>query len=111
MMTNEEREKIMEGLSREQLDRYRRLMKDIRRDVKNVLRRRITFTELINSGIVDIPEELRRCVEAIFERDAMGPDVGEPAIDFRLWRDVDEYIRLSDFKHKRPVALIFGSYT
>lgn len=40
------------------------------------------------------------------------PKVGQPAPDFEL-RDIDgkRKVRLSAFKGKQPVALIFGSYT
>ena len=40
------------------------------------------------------------------------PKVGDRAPDFELW-DVDGQnpVRLSDFKGRRPVALIFGSFT
>lgn len=44
--------------------------------------------------------------------DALAPRVGDIAPDFEL-RDVDgdNPVRLSDFKDRKPVALIFGSFT
>jgi peroxiredoxin len=44
--------------------------------------------------------------------DATAPKVGDVAPDFEL-RDVDgeNPVRLSDFKGKLPVALVFGSFT
>jgi peroxiredoxin len=44
--------------------------------------------------------------------DALAPKVGDMAPDFEL-RDAEDKdpVRLSDFRGKRPVALIFGSYT
>ncbi len=44
--------------------------------------------------------------------DALAPKVGDVAPDFEL-RDVsgDNPVRLSDYIGKKPVALIFGSYT
>jgi len=44
--------------------------------------------------------------------DALAPKVGGPAPDFEL-HDIQGInpIRLSDFKGKKPVALIFGSFT
>ncbi len=44
--------------------------------------------------------------------DALAPKKGEPAPDFELW-DVEGKVsvRLSDFRGKKPVALIFGSFT
>lgn len=52
-------------------------------------------------------------------RQGKGPDEGKPAPDFKLKLlkeegDEDEepeYVQLSSFKDKRPVVLIFGSYT
>jgi len=39
-------------------------------------------------------------------------DEGDPAPDFTLKKmDGDEEVTLSQFQGKRPVALIFGSYT
>lgn len=44
--------------------------------------------------------------------DAKAPKAGDMAVDFEL-RDPngENPIRLSDFKGKKPVALIFGSFT
>ena len=44
--------------------------------------------------------------------DALAPKAGDTAPDFELY-DVDgkDSIRLSDFTGKKPVVLIFGSYT
>ena len=55
----------------------------------------------------------RRKAEAWQERfDALAPKPGDIAPDFEL-RDVDgeNPVRLSDFQGRRPVALIFGSFT
>jgi hypothetical protein len=44
--------------------------------------------------------------------DSRSPKVGEMAPDFALQDPSgEEQIRLSDFRGKRPVALVFGSYT
>ena len=44
--------------------------------------------------------------------DAQAPKAGDPAPDFTL-SDITgkDSITLSDFRGKKPVALIFGSYT
>ena len=46
-------------------------------------------------------------------REARAPAVGERAPDFELplLGEPSQTVRLSDFRGKRPVALIFGSYT
>ena len=44
--------------------------------------------------------------------DALAPKRGDLAPDFELRDTKDEKnLRLSDFQGKKPVALIFGSYT
>ena len=51
-------------------------------------------------------------LEAVAERDQMGPNEGETPPDFELKRmGTEDRVRLSSFKGKRPVALVFGSYT
>jgi peroxiredoxin len=46
-------------------------------------------------------------------RDLMTPKVapGDPAYEFELPRDSGELVRLADFAGRKPVALVFGSYT
>jgi len=46
-------------------------------------------------------------------REARAPRVGDPAPGFELplLDDRSRTVRLSNFRGKRPVALIFGSYT
>ncbi len=46
------------------------------------------------------------------KHDALAPKAGDEAPDFEL-RDLtgENPVRLSDFRDKKPVALIFGSYT
>lgn len=50
---------------------------------------------------------------APFMRDAMNaPAVGDTAPDFELARlNSNSTVRLSDYAGKRPVVLVFGSYT
>ena len=55
----------------------------------------------------------RKQAQAWQERfDALAPKAGDLAPDFELC-DVDgeNPMRLSDFQNKKPVALIFGSFT
>ena len=49
----------------------------------------------------------------ILEREARAPNVGDVAADFELpvLGDPERTVRLSSFRDRRPVALIFGSYT
>jgi hypothetical protein len=40
-----------------------------------------------------------------------GPEVGDPAPAFRLAATTGEEVELAAFRGKKPVALVFGSYT
>lgn len=46
-------------------------------------------------------------------REAIAPKVGEQAPDFNLplLANREQTVRLSDFRGRKPVVLIFGSYT
>jgi hypothetical protein len=58
------------------------------------------------------PHERAEMMEFIARRETHAPDVGTPAPDFELLLlGGDERVRLSAFRGKKPVALIFGSYT
>ena len=46
------------------------------------------------------------------QHEANAPKTGDLAPDFELYDIRNEHsVRLSDFRGKKPVALIFGSYT
>jgi hypothetical protein len=46
------------------------------------------------------------------QEDESGPPVGEEAPDFELRTlEGDRVVKLSDFRGKKPVVLVFGSYT
>jgi len=46
------------------------------------------------------------------ELDARAPRAGDVAPDFTLYdREGKESVTLSDFRGKKPVALVFGSFT
>jgi hypothetical protein len=73
----------------------------------------------IMSIIFEITNELktnishrRRLMPEQKKRDAQSPRSGDIAPDFTL-HDItgEESITLSDFRDKKPVALIFGSFT
>ncbi len=71
-----------------------------------------TKREVIESKKNDCSEELQKRLDAVMRRDQMGPHEGESPPDFDLKRmGSEERVRLSSFKGKKPVALVFGSYT
>jgi hypothetical protein len=58
------------------------------------------------------PERRAAMMQFLAEREMRAPEVGADAPDFDLPRlGSRERIRLSSFKGRKPVALIFGSYT
>jgi len=55
---------------------------------------------------------VRQAMEAVMQRDEMGPHAGDFPSDFSLkLMGFEGRVRLSGFKGQKPVALIFGSYT
>ncbi len=65
-----------------------------------------TFIDSVN------PERRAALLGFIAQRETHAPAVGAEAPDFELPRlGSDERVRLSSFRHDKPVALIFGSFT
>jgi len=59
-----------------------------------------------------VPEQRAAMMQFIAQRETHAPAVSNEAPDFELPRlDSTEQVRLSSFRHYKPVALIFGSYT
>ncbi len=60
----------------------------------------------------EVKEDWKEHMARQKQLDALAPKVGDVAPDFEL-HDVNgkNPLRLSDFQGKKPVALIFGSYT
>lgn len=57
-------------------------------------------------------ESREKALKMMREREAAAPKAGQPAPDFELADPEGKAkVRLSDFKGKRPVVLLFGSYT
>ncbi len=58
------------------------------------------------------PERRTAMMQFLAERETLAPAVGADAPDFELPRlGGAERVRLSAFRGRKPVALIFGSYT
>jgi len=111
-MTKGERDRLMTSMSEEQRAEFRRIITALRVERKASVGRQASIRELVAAGKVEVSPELRHVAEALMERDETGPKVGGPVPDFYLKRlESDERVRLSSFQGKRPVALVFGSYT
>ena len=69
------------------------------------------FTELFND-LKFIIDYRRRVMPIQKERDRQAPKAGDLAPDFTLSdSNGTESVTLSDFRGKKPVALVFGSFT
>ena len=60
----------------------------------------------------ELNQEIREALQSLVKRDEMGPGIGQvpPEINLKLMGS-EERVQLSSFQGKKPVALIFGSYT
>lgn len=111
------RDKLMSGLSAEDRQDLRRIVaaiKEARGGSPDAPAgsSRITARELLDGWQEELTPDVRAALEATLVRDETGPRVGEEAPDFSLKRlGSEEWVRLSDFRGRRPVALAFGSYT
>jgi hypothetical protein len=84
-----------------------------------------TFIELLRKNLSELdfgrmmaftaamePERRNAMMQFLAERETLAPAVGADAPDFELPRlGSADRVRLSQFRGRKPVALIFGSYT
>ena len=84
-----------------------------------------TFMDLLRKNLSDTdfkrmmafiggmePERRIAMMQFLAERETLAPAIGADAPDFELPRlGSTEQVRLSSFRGRKPVALIFGSYT
>jgi hypothetical protein len=111
-MQKAERDHVLTRLSPAERDRFRRIIQDMRTRARAVSGHGMTTRQVLVSQEDTLSPPLRLALEAVVARDEMGPQVGDSPLDFSLKRlGSDERVRLSSFQGKRPVALVFGSYT
>ena len=111
-MQKSDRDQIMNRLNQEDRHNFRRIIQEIRTQMKTAPGQRIPARQILETCAEEMPETTRVALEAVMARDEMGPKIGDPPPDFYLKKMVsEERVRLSSFQGKRPVALIFGSYT
>jgi hypothetical protein len=84
-----------------------------------------TFIELLRKNLSELdfgrmmaftagmaPERRTAMMQFLADREPLAPAIGADAPDFDLPQlGTAERVRLSQFRGRRPVALIFGSYT
>jgi hypothetical protein len=81
----------------------------------NLLRKHLSekdFNRMMEFTASMEPERRTAMTQFLAERETLAPEVGSDAPDFKLPRlGSTEQVRLSSFRGRKPVALIFGSYT
>ena len=70
------------------------------------------FTRMMAFTSAMEPERRMALMQFLAERETLAPAIGVDAPDFTLPRlGSGEKVQLSSFRGRKPVALIFGSYT
>ena len=111
-MLKADRDQVMGKLQDDDRKQFRQFITDYRSKRKAASGGQVPAREMLDAVGADLTAILRQAMEAVVVRDEMGPHVGDSPPDFNLKRmGSDERVRLSSFKGRRPVALIFGSYT
>ncbi|MFQ6028147.1 MAG: hypothetical protein ACE5Q6_11695 [Dehalococcoidia bacterium] len=111
-MQKSQRDSVLRNLSHEERQNFRRVLTELRTQLKTSPGQRITAREMLETTRGDLPQQLRSALETIMVRDETGPKIGETPRDFNLkLMGSQERVRLSSFAGKKPVALAFGSYT
>ncbi len=81
----------------------------------NLLRKHLSekdFNRMMEFTASMEPERRTAMMQFLAERETLAPEVGSDAPDFKLPRlGSAEQVQLSSFRGRKPVALIFGSYT
>ena len=110
-MNKTERDQILSSMKGNERQDLRRIMQEIQVESRESGGAR-SRQEVLESRRNGYSEELLKRMDAIIRRDQMGPNEGETPPDLHLKRmGSEERVRLSNFRGKRPVALVFSSYT
>ena len=111
-MQKEQRDSIIGRLGPEERTTYRALIQEVRNQRKASSSAQFTVREVLEPRKAGLSESVQSALDAVIARDEMGPSVGQVPPDFFLKRmGSEDRVQLSSFAGKRPVGLIFGSYT
>jgi hypothetical protein len=111
-MLKADRDQIMANLQDDDRKQFRQFIDDYREKRKASSGGQIPAREMLDEAGGGLNGMLRQAMEAVVQRDEMGPNVGEVPPDFDLKLvGTEERVKLSSFKGHTPVVLIFGSYT
>lgn len=110
-MSTSRRDTILSAMNKDGQPDFRGIMRGIKAEAAESGGAK-SKQDLVEEYKNDCSEELRTRMEGVMRRDQMGPHEGTAPADFDLKRmDSEDRVQLSSFKGKRPVALVFGSYT
>ena len=110
-MNKSERDEILSTMTNDQRADFGRMLQEIKIEAKRSGGAK-SKQDILEARKNDCSEELRKRLDAVMRRDQMGPHEGEAPPNFNLQRmGSEERVELSSFKSKKPVALVFGSYT
>lgn len=111
-MEKQERDNIMTRLTPEERNTMRQLIVDAKEEWNSRGPEVFTAQKGLGPRKEGLSPQLQAAIDAVIARDDMGPTLGQKPPDFNLkLLGSDERVRLSDYRGKRPVALVFGSYT
>jgi hypothetical protein len=111
-MLKADRDQVMANLKDDDRKQLRQFIDDYREKRKASSGGQMPAREMLDAVGGDLNSMSRQAMEAVVQRDEMGPNVGDVPLDFSLKLvGSEESVRLSSFKGQKPVALIFGSYT
>lgn len=111
-MLKADRDQIMENLSEGDRKQFREFIDDYRAKRKASSGGQMPAREMLEAVGDGLTDVARQAMEAVAQRDEMGPHAGDVPPNFNLkLMGSENRVRLSSFKGQKPVALIFGSYT
>ncbi len=111
-MAIEQQGRPVANLSANERAMFRKLVGELQQRRKESSVQAVPAHTVLGLHLAKGPPALQAALSHLIERDEQGPAFGEIAPDFSLKQlGTDERISLSGFRGKRPVGLIFGSYT
>jgi hypothetical protein len=111
-MLKADRDQIMGNLSEGDRKQFREFIDEYRAKRKASSGGQMPAREMLEAVGDGLTDVARQAMEAVAQRDEMGPHAGDVPPDFNLkLMGSEDRVRLSSFKGQKPVALIFGSYT
>lgn len=115
-MDKSERDQILSTMDQDQRQDFGRILQELNAEAKADAGAGGSLTSVLESRRSQFSSEVLTRLDAVVQRDQLGPKVGGTPPDFSLKKagkraGSEEHVKLSSFKGKRPVALVFGSYT